>query len=101
MKAVVVTPLVKDSSRIQEIITPLPYSNEVLVRVISIGIDGTDYEIDQGLYGMSPERENFLVIGHESFGQVKGLGPEVTEIMPGDYVVAVVRRPCPEIKSIY
>jgi threonine dehydrogenase-like Zn-dependent dehydrogenase len=45
---------------------------------------------------MSPDGEDFLVIGHESFGQVEKIGPEVTEVNPGDYVVAIVRRPCPE-----
>ncbi len=33
------------------------------------------------------------MIGHESFGQVEAVGPNVTEFQPGDYVVATVRRP--------
>jgi glucose 1-dehydrogenase len=33
------------------------------------------------------------VIGHEGFGQVEAVGPRVTEVRPGDYVVATVRRP--------
>lgn len=36
---------------------------------------------------------DFLIIGHESFGQVEAVGPNVTEVKPGDYVVATVRRP--------
>src|SRR5262249_10441536 len=36
---------------------------------------------------------DFLVLGHESFGQVESVGPNVTEVKPGDYVVATVRRP--------
>jgi glucose 1-dehydrogenase len=35
----------------------------------------------------------FLVIGHEGFGQVEAVGENVTEVRPGDYVVATVRRP--------
>jgi len=96
MKAVVVTPSVKDSSRIQEIPIPVPSDYEVLVKAISAGIDGTDYEINQGLYGNPPEGEDFLVIGHESLGQVKEIGSGVKELKPGDYVVCIVRRPCPE-----
>jgi len=96
MKGVVVTPSVKDSSRIKDISIPVPSEEEVLVRVISVGIDGTDYEINQGLYGKTPEGEDFLVIGHESFGQVEKAGSQVEELKPGDYVVAIVRRPCPE-----
>ena len=68
MKALVVTPSIKDSSRIEEILTPVPSDEEVLVKVISVGIDGTDYEINQGLYGRAPKGEDFLIIGHESFG---------------------------------
>ena len=37
--------------------------------------------------------DDFLVIGHESFGQVEAVGPNVTELCPDDYVVATVRRP--------
>src|SRR6185295_9929848 len=35
----------------------------------------------------------FLVIGHEGFGVVEEVGPSVTELKKGDYVVATVRRP--------
>ena len=36
---------------------------------------------------------DFLVIGHEGFGLVEAVGSNVTEVRPGDYVVATVRRP--------
>ncbi len=48
--------------------------------------------------GVAPPGYDFLVIGHEGFGQVEAVGPNVTEVKPGDYVVATVRRPG---KSIY
>lgn len=96
MKAVVVTPFKKNSLRMEEIRTSVASSSEVLVRVISVGIDGTDYEINQGLYGNPPEGEDFLIVGHESFGQVEDVGSDVKGLVSGDYVVAIVRRPCPE-----
>jgi threonine dehydrogenase-like Zn-dependent dehydrogenase len=96
MKAVVVSPLVKNSARIQEVVTPKPSDDEVLVKVISVGVDGTDFEINQGLYGLAPQGDDFLVIGHESFGEVREVGSKVNGFRPGDYVVAIVRRPCPE-----
>jgi threonine dehydrogenase-like Zn-dependent dehydrogenase len=33
------------------------------------------------------------VVGHEGFGQVEAVGPSVSFIRPGDFVVATVRRP--------
>ncbi len=34
-----------------------------------------------------------MVLGHESFGIVQAVGPNVRNIRPGDYVTATVRRP--------
>jgi threonine dehydrogenase-like Zn-dependent dehydrogenase len=65
----------------------------VLVKVLRVGVDGTDKEINAAEYGAAPPGYDFLVTGHESFGQVVEVGPQVTEFHPGDYVVATVRRP--------
>jgi threonine dehydrogenase-like Zn-dependent dehydrogenase len=61
--------------------------------VLKVGVDGTDREINAAEYGAPPPGFDFLVIGHEGFGQVLEVGPNVTELAPGDYVVATVRRP--------
>jgi threonine dehydrogenase-like Zn-dependent dehydrogenase len=79
-------------------INEVPDGRGVLVRVLRVGVDGTDKEINAAEYGTAPEGYDFLVIGHESFGQVEAVAPGVTELKPGDYVVATVRRPG---KSIY
>ncbi len=65
----------------------------VLVRVLQVGVDGTDREINAAEYGAAPPGYDFLVLGHESFGQVEAVGPNVTGVAPGDFVVATVRRP--------
>ena len=65
----------------------------MLVRVLRVGVDGTDKEINAAEYGQAPPGYDFLIIGHESFGQIEAVGPNVTEVKPGDYVVATVRRP--------
>jgi len=65
----------------------------VLVEVLRVGMDGTDKEISDGEYGDAPAGYDFLVIGHESFGRVLEVGPNVRGLEPGDYVVATVRRP--------
>src|SRR5438552_15232156 len=65
----------------------------VHVRILRVGVDGTDKEINAAEYGEAPEGSPFLVLGHESFGVVEEVGARVTELAPGDYVVATVRRP--------
>jgi len=68
------------------------------VRVLRVGVDGTDKEINAAEYGAAPSGYDFLVIGHEGFGQVEAVGANVSFIRPGDFVVATVRRPG---RSIY
>jgi threonine dehydrogenase-like Zn-dependent dehydrogenase len=65
----------------------------VLVKVLKVGVDGTDKEINAAEYGAAPPGYDFLITGHESFGRVGAVGPNVTELAIGDYVVATVRRP--------
>src|SRR6476660_7725203 len=97
MKAVAVRPGVPDSMYLAQLAQPrvedVPQGRGVLVRVLRCGVDGTDKEINAAEYGQAPEGYDFLVIGHEGFGQVEAVGPNVTEVKPGDYVVATVRRP--------
>ncbi len=97
MKAIAVKPGIKDSVHMIEM--PKPSINDVdngrgvLVKVLRVGVDGTDKEINNAEYGAAPEGDDFLVIGHEGFGLVEEVGTNVTELQPGDYVVATVRRP--------
>ena len=102
MKAIAVKPGTPNTVHLTEL--PVPTVNDiaegrgVLVQVLRVGVDGTDKEINAAEYGAAPEGYDFLIIGHESFGRVEAVGPNVTEVKPGDYVVATVRRPG---KSIY
>ena len=65
----------------------------MLVKTLQVGVDATDREINEALYGNAPPGGDFLVIGHECFGQVVEVGDKVTEVVPGDYVSCTVRRP--------
>jgi threonine dehydrogenase-like Zn-dependent dehydrogenase len=76
----------------------VPNGRGVLVKVLRVGVDGTDREINAAEYGHAPQGFDFLVLGHEGFGRVEAVGPHVSFIRPGDYVVATVRRPG---KSLY
>ena len=93
MKAVTVTPGKSQSATLREVPTPAPSRGEVLVKLIQVGLDGTDAEIDEGLYGEAPAGEDSLILGHESLGQVERVETGVQEFAPGDLVVATVRRP--------
>lgn len=97
MQAIAVFPGQPNSVHLAQMAKPsaseIPDGRGVLVKVLRVGVDGTDKEINAAEYGAAPEGFNFLVVGHESFGQVEEVGANVTELAPGDYVVAMVRRP--------
>lgn len=97
MKAVAVRPGTKNSVHLAELPKPsvndIPDGRGVLVKVLQVGVDATDQEINEALYGASPTGFNFLVIGHEVFGQVVEVGEAVKHVKPGDFVACTVRRP--------
>jgi threonine dehydrogenase-like Zn-dependent dehydrogenase len=97
MKAIAVFPGRPNTMHLREVAKPsladVPQGRGVLVKVLKVGVDGTDKEINAAEYGAAPPGYDFLITGHESFGRVEAVGPNVTELAPGDYVVATVRRP--------
>src|SRR2546427_9332935 len=102
MKAISVFPGKPNSVHVAELPKPsldqIPDGRGVVVKVLRVGVDGTDREINAAEYGAAPEGYDFLIIGHEGFGQVEAVGPNVSFLRPGDFVVATVRRPG---KSLY
>ncbi|HEY6904976.1 MAG TPA: glucose 1-dehydrogenase [Candidatus Acidoferrales bacterium] len=97
MKAVAVTPGKPNTIHLREVPKPrleeVPNGRGVLVKILRVGVDGTDKEINAAEYGNAPEGDDYLIIGHESFGRVEVIGANVTEFKPGDYVALTVRRP--------
>ena len=97
MKAIAVIPGQPGSVHLADLARPsvddVPGGKGVLVKVLRVGVDGTDREINAAEYGAAPDGYGFLVIGHESFGRVEAVGPGVHFLQPGDFVVATVRRP--------
>ena len=105
MKAVAVLPGQPNSVHLREIPQPklsdqphphvcrIPEGRAVLVKTLQIGVDATDREINEALYGNAPPGGEHLVIGHESFGQIVEIGNKVTGLKVGDYVSCTVRRP--------
>src|SRR5690348_3093004 len=84
MKAIAVFPGKPDSIHLATLPKPclqdVPGGRGVLVKVLRVGVDGTDKEINAAEYGAAPEGYDFLVTGHESFGQVEAVGPNVTDL---------------------
>ncbi|NQX68219.1 glucose 1-dehydrogenase [Paenibacillus alba] len=71
----------------------LSHPQEVIVKVLAVGLDGTDKEILKEKYGVPPEGEDDLTTGHESLGVVTEAGTD-SGFRKGDLVTAIVRRPC-------
>lgn len=97
MKAIAVHPGQAGSVHLAEIPKPslsdVSGNRGVLVKVLQVGVDATDREINEALYGEAPPGSDFLVLGHECFGIVEEVGDSVTSVKPGDYVTCTVRRP--------
>ena len=95
MKAIAVTPRIKEVEIINQAEPNISSPTEVKLRMLEAGVCGTDKEICAFEYGSPPAGSEHLVIGHESLGEVVAVGAKVTRVKPGDLVVPMVRRPCP------
>jgi threonine dehydrogenase-like Zn-dependent dehydrogenase len=68
--------------------------DEIKLRILRVGICGTDREEVSGGRADAPAGQTELVIGHEMFGQVVEVGSAVNRVKPGDLAVFTVRRGC-------
>ncbi|HSJ73882.1 MAG TPA: glucose 1-dehydrogenase [Miltoncostaeaceae bacterium] len=98
MKAIAVHPGTPNSMHLREVerpsVTDVEDGRGVLVQVLRCGVDGTDKEINAAEYGEAPPGHDYLITGHENFGRVVEVGPNVPSVIrPGGLVVATVRRP--------
>jgi threonine dehydrogenase-like Zn-dependent dehydrogenase len=91
VRALVVEPGVAGSARVEDIPALEVAAGEVPVRVLEVGMCGTDREIVHGLFGVAPEGDPLLVLGHEMVGVVERDGHGFSR---GDLVAATVRRSC-------
>jgi glucose 1-dehydrogenase len=84
MLGLVTEPGVADSTRVEQL--PEPHGDGVRLRVLEVGVCGTDREIAHGLFGNPPPDGNRkLVLGHEVLAEV---------VETGELVTATVRRSC-------
>lgn len=94
MKAIAVHPKRRAVELIDCEAPEITRPTDVKLRMLDVGVCGTDREICAFEYGTPPGALEHLVIGHESLGEVIEVGPAVKRIRPGDLVVPMVRRPC-------
>jgi threonine dehydrogenase-like Zn-dependent dehydrogenase len=79
MKAVAVFPGSREVKVIEREDPRISQPDQVMLRMLDVGICGTDKEICTFEYGTPPPGDDYLVIGHEALAEV----------------VPSVRRPCP------
>ncbi|QIY53985.1 S-(hydroxymethyl)mycothiol dehydrogenase [Streptomyces sp. RPA4-5] len=79
----------------QMIVVPDPGPGEVLVAVQACGVCHTDLHYREGAIN-----DHFpFLLGHEAAGVIESVGPGVTDLAPGDYVVLAWRAPCGSCRS--
>jgi glucose 1-dehydrogenase len=72
----------------------ISFPTQVKLRILEVGVCGTDREICHFRHGVPPEDYEFLVLGHESLAEVVETGPAVRRLRQGDLAVPMVRQPC-------
>lgn len=100
MRAVAVYPARREVRVIDHPEPALASPIHVKVRVLDVGVCGTDREIVSFEYGTPPAGFDYLIIGHESLSEVVEVGAQVSSVKPGDLVVMSVRRPCPHPECV-
>ena len=77
------------------IVVPDPGPGEAVVRVQACGVCHTDLHYREG--GINDEFP--FLLGHEAAGVVEAVGPDVTTVAPGDFVVLNWRAVCGDCRS--
>ncbi len=100
MKAVAIFPGTHEVKLVDEAAPRLASPTDVRLRMLEVGVCGTDKELCAFKYGTPPPGSDHLVIGHEALGEVLEVGAGVTRVRVGDLVVPMVRRPCPHADCV-
>lgn len=96
MKAIAVFPACREVRLIEHPEPRLTAPDQVKLRLLEVGICGTDREICAFQYGDPPPGSEYLILGHEGLAEVVEAGPGASGLSPGDLVVPAVRWPCPQ-----
>ena len=91
----VVATAVGEPVQVVTIVVPDPGPGEAVVRVQACGVCHTDLHYREG--GISDDFP--FLLGHEAAGIVEAVGPDVTSVAPGDFVVLNWRAVCGDCRS--
>jgi S-(hydroxymethyl)mycothiol dehydrogenase len=91
----VVAKAVKEPVSVEVIEVPDPGSGEALVAVQACGVCHTDLHYREG--GINDDFP--FLLGHEAAGIVEAVGPGVTDVAPGDFVILNWRAVCGECRA--
>ncbi|GAA2299240.1 S-(hydroxymethyl)mycothiol dehydrogenase [Nonomuraea roseoviolacea subsp. roseoviolacea] len=80
---------------LETILVPDPGPGEALVKVQACGVCHTDLHYREG--GINDDFP--FLLGHEAAGVVEAVGPDVTEVAPGDFVILNWRAVCGSCRS--
>ena len=80
---------------LETIVVPDPGPGEAVVRIQACGVCHTDLHYREG--GINDDFP--FLLGHEAAGVVETVGPDVTAVAPGDFVVLNWRAVCGECRS--
>lgn len=84
--------------------TPAPQGTEVLVRMVACGVCHSDIHLHDGEFNLGNDKKlevgrPGLVLGHEIFGEVVAVGPDVQDVSVGDRRVVYPWIGCGECAS--
>lgn len=94
MKAIAIIPGQKNAFLTERPEPSVQAPDEIKLKILQVGICGTDREEVEGGRADPPPGSKELVIGHENFGRVIETGSDVKAVKPGDYAMFSVRRDC-------
>ncbi|HEX6444942.1 MAG TPA: S-(hydroxymethyl)mycothiol dehydrogenase [Streptosporangiales bacterium] len=80
---------------VETIVVPEPGPGEARVRVQACGVCHTDLHYREGAIN----DEFPFLLGHEAAGVVESVGPDVTNVAPGDFVVLNWRAVCGDCRA--
>ncbi|HZU48098.1 MAG TPA: alcohol dehydrogenase catalytic domain-containing protein, partial [Mycobacterium sp.] len=84
-----------DPVEMVDVVVPDPGPGEVLVDVTACGVCHTDLTYREG--GITDDYP--FLLGHEAAGTVESVGPDVTAVEPGDFVILNWRAVCGQCRA--